>query len=131
VNSRHVCKGHLERWKGLDIAHKNGKLENMKATLDIPDDLYKRVKARSAMEGKPIRSVAIELFQIWIQTPSDTGVENESVSLSTEDYKKYPWLELARKFKNGSQSSDFREIKKSIAMGWAKEVALDREALDK
>jgi hypothetical protein len=37
VNSRHVCKGHLERWKGLDIAHKNGKLENMKATLDIPD----------------------------------------------------------------------------------------------
>ena len=71
----------------------------MKATLDIPDDLYKRVKARSAMEGKPIRSVAIELFQIWIQTPSDTGVENESVSLSTEDYKKYPWLELARKYK--------------------------------
>ena len=73
--------------------------KNMKATLDIPDDLYKRVKARSAMEGKPIRSVAIELFQIWIQTPSDTGVENESVSLSTEDYKKYPWLELARKYK--------------------------------
>ena len=102
----------------------------MKATLDIPDDLYKRVKARSAMEGKPIRSVAIELFQIWIQTPSDKGVENESVSLSMEDYKKYPWLELARKHKNGNLSSDFREIKKSIAMGWAKEVAVGGEAAD-
>jgi hypothetical protein len=102
----------------------------MKATLDIPDDLYKRVKARSAMEGKPIRSVAIELFQIWIQTPSDTGVENESVSLSAEDYKKYPWLELARRHKNGNQSSDFREIKKSIAMGWAKETGVGGEIAD-
>ena len=53
--------------------------------------------------------------------------ENESVSLSTEDYKKYPWLELARKYKNGNQSSDFREIKKSIAMGWAKETGVDGE----
>ncbi len=100
----------------------------MKATLDIPDDLYKRVKARSAMEGKPIRSVAIELFQIWIQTPSDTGVKNESAALSMEDYKKYPWLELARKYKNGNPSSDFREIKKSIAMGWATETSVGGEA---
>jgi len=118
----------MRKW--FDIGQQDGKQVNMKATLDIPDDLYKRVKARSAMEGKPIRSVAIELFQIWIQTPSDTGVENESVSLSREDYKKYPWLELARKHKNGNQSSDFKEIKKSIAMGWAKEVALAREASD-
>jgi asparagine synthetase B (glutamine-hydrolysing) len=102
----------------------------MKATLDIPDDLYKRVKARSAMEGKSIRSVAIELFQLWIQTPSDTGSQNESVSLSTEDYKKYPWLELARRYKNGNQSSDFKEIKKSIAKGWAKETGVDGEVVN-
>ena len=99
----------------------------MKATLDIPDDLYKRVKARSALEGKPIRSVAIELFQRWIQVPSDMVDKNGSLSLSAEDYKKYPWLELARKYKNGNQSSDFREIKKSIAMGWAKETGVDGE----
>ena len=103
----------------------------MKATLDIPDDLYKRVKARSALEGKPIRSVAIELFQTWIQTPSDTDIENESASLSLEDYKKYPWLELARKYKNASQSSDFAEIKKSIALGWANETSMNGEAKDK
>lgn len=102
----------------------------MKATLDIPDDLYKRVKARSALEGKPIRSVAIELFQRWIQTASDTGGEDESVALSTEDYKKYPWLELARKYKNGNPSSDFREIKKSIGMGWATETHVGGETAD-
>jgi hypothetical protein len=38
----------------------------MKATLDIPDDLYRRVKARSALEGRTLRSVAIELFQTWL-----------------------------------------------------------------
>jgi len=31
------------------------------------------------MEGKPIRSVAIELFQRWIQTASDTGELGVSV----------------------------------------------------
>ena len=35
----------------------------MKATLDLPDELYRRVKARSAMEGRPVRAVAMQLFQ--------------------------------------------------------------------
>ena len=38
----------------------------MKATIDIPDELYRRVKAKSALEGRPIRAVAIELFQSWL-----------------------------------------------------------------
>jgi hypothetical protein len=37
----------------------------MKATIDIPDELYRRVKAKSALEGRPIRAVAIELFEAW------------------------------------------------------------------
>lgn len=31
----------------------------MKATFDISDDLYRRVKARSAMEGRSVRAVAV------------------------------------------------------------------------
>jgi hypothetical protein len=38
----------------------------MKATIDIPDDLYRRVKARSAMLGRPVREVTIELFRRWL-----------------------------------------------------------------
>jgi len=80
------------------------------------------------MEGKPIRSVAIELFQRWIQAPSDIEDKNGLLSLSAEDYKKYAWLDLARKYINGNQSSELADIKKSIAMGWAKEVAVGRAA---
>jgi hypothetical protein len=37
----------------------------MKATIEIPDELYRRVKAKSALEGRSIRAVAIELFKKW------------------------------------------------------------------
>lgn len=38
----------------------------MKTTIDIPDDLYRRVKARSAMLGRTVREVSIELYQRWL-----------------------------------------------------------------
>ena len=43
----------------------------MKTTLDIPDDLYRRVKARSALLGRAVREVTIELYQRWLgETPT-------------------------------------------------------------
>jgi len=39
----------------------------MKATIDVPDDLYRRVKAKAALQGRAIREVAIELFQRWLE----------------------------------------------------------------
>lgn len=44
----------------------------MKATIDLPDDLYRRVKARSAEEGRRIREVAAELFRRWLDQEMDT-----------------------------------------------------------
>ncbi len=41
----------------------------MKATIDIPDDLYRKVKAKSALEGRPVRTVAVELFSRWVAEP--------------------------------------------------------------
>ena len=41
----------------------------MKATIDIPDELYRRVKARSALEGRRVRDVTIELYQRWLERP--------------------------------------------------------------
>lgn len=38
----------------------------MKATIDIPDDLYRKVKAKTAEQGRKVRDVTIELFQGWI-----------------------------------------------------------------
>ena len=38
----------------------------MKTTLDIPDELYRRVKARSALLGRAVREVTIELYRRWL-----------------------------------------------------------------
>ena len=40
---------------------------NMKATFQIPDELYREVKAQTAREGRTVRDVAINLFQQWLR----------------------------------------------------------------
>lgn len=59
----------------------------MKATIDVPDGLYRRVKARSALEGRSIRDVTVLLFERWLdESPgladalSDAGRRSAGVS---------------------------------------------------
>jgi hypothetical protein len=50
----------------------------VKATIDIPDDLYHKVRAKSALAGRPVREVAIELFRRWLEedaTPAEQTAE--------------------------------------------------------
>jgi len=41
----------------------------MKATIDIPDELSRRVKAKTALRGRAVRDATIELFQKWVDEP--------------------------------------------------------------
>ncbi len=107
----------------------------MKATLDIPDDLYRRVKARSALEGRPIRSVAVQLFQNWLEAPSPPPKEvpPEEGALTEADFERFPWLRITRKYIKPGMSHNLDEINEAIAKGWGEEVSeklrhLDEEA---
>jgi hypothetical protein len=60
----------------------------MKATIDIPDDLYRRVKAKSALEGRPIRAVTVELYRRWLE--EDTPALREASAQWLDE-----WLRLA------------------------------------
>ncbi len=40
----------------------------MKATFQIPDELYRELKAEAAREGRTMREVTIELFRQWLVT---------------------------------------------------------------
>jgi len=44
----------------------------MKATIDVPDELYRRVKAKTALQGRAVRDLTIELFQRWVNEPRQT-----------------------------------------------------------
>lgn len=38
----------------------------MKTTIDIPDALYRDVKAEAARRGKTVREVTTELYEAWL-----------------------------------------------------------------
>ncbi len=95
----------------------------MKATLDIPDDLYRRVKARSAMEGRPIRSVAVELFQSWLDGPQKLETQPPRAELTEAELEAAPWLAITRPYIKPGMSHDMDEIRQAVAQGWAAESA--------
>lgn len=59
----------------------------MKATIEIPDELYRKIKAKSALQGRPVRAVTIELFQRWLDEDAATATLTPSQALEE-------WLRL-------------------------------------
>jgi hypothetical protein len=49
----------------------------MKATIDIPDELYRRVKAQAALRGLTVREVTTDLYQRWLRERQDEGTRDE------------------------------------------------------
>jgi hypothetical protein len=92
----------------------------MKVTLEIPDELYRRVKARSAMEGRPVRSVSVELFESWLD-PRKAGALAPKVS-AHESPKGAPWLVITRRHLCKGMSHDLEAIHDAAAKGWAADI---------
>ncbi len=38
----------------------------MKVTINVPDELYRKVKAKTAAQGRRVRDVSIELYDRWV-----------------------------------------------------------------
>lgn len=38
----------------------------MKTTLEIPDAIYRRVKSKSSLDGRPVREVTQRLYELWL-----------------------------------------------------------------
>lgn len=111
----------------------------MKATLEIPDELYAMVKARAALEGRTLRSVAIELLSQWV---SGTGFspnveEGKPVYAADEAGRpKYDWVAIRQAIeastgKAGQQkvSSKPRDLRRGEMEGWARDDEEDMRAL--
>ncbi len=90
----------------------------MKATIDIPDDIYRRVKAKSAMEGRPVREVAIELFCDWL---SEGERESGRRQGDTGGFEKPGWFGALRHFADNAEGRhDMDSVRNSIALGRAR-----------
>lgn len=103
---------------GLTGIGEYSKQFSMKATLDIPDDLYRQVKARSAMEGRPLRAVAMELFQNWLHGARPTV---ETALKATAGEAAAPWLAITQPYAKSGMRHDMKSIRAAMAKGWAEE----------
>lgn len=61
----------------------------MKATIDIPDDLYRQVKAEAALRGVTVREVTTQLYRRWLNE-GESGETRESSPVWLRS-----WLEAA------------------------------------
>ncbi|MGH8551467.1 MAG: hypothetical protein ACRERU_23240 [Methylococcales bacterium] len=57
----------------------------MKATIDIPDDLYRQVKAKAALKGSKVKDVAISLFEKWVREAGEETPLVVNAPLSGDD----------------------------------------------
>ena len=77
----------------------------MKTTIDIPDGLYRRVKAKSALEGRAVREVTIELYREWLEISSMAESDQTPVE------KLNAWFALADEtMRNAPPGPTAREI---------------------
>lgn len=94
----------------------------MKATFDIPDELYRRAKARSALEGRPLRAVVMALFQDWlsdVEAPAPAPTKRKPGTR----FDDAPWVAIARRSLKTNVSHEMEEIRASIERGRQKESA--------
>lgn len=86
----------------------------MKATIDIPEDLYRKVKAKSALIGRPVREVTEDLYRRWLgDKPEPQAGESPEQWLNN-------WLTAAdAALKDASPGASAREV-----------LAADRDRLE-
>jgi len=86
----------------------------MKATIEIPDDLYRRVKAKSALEGQPVRAVVMHLFRGWLGE-GDALPDEKPVIMQGGPAP--AWFGAARKYAQRVNRHDLTSIRRNIARG--------------
>ena len=81
--------------------------------MDIPDGLYRRVKAKSALEGLTVREVAVAFFTTWVGDAPSQPVTKQTTGAPVTP----PWFGSARRYAIPVTRHDMDAIRRSIAAG--------------
>jgi hypothetical protein len=83
-------------------------LEKMKATIEITDVLYRRVKAKSAIEGRTVREVGMQLFLAWL---GETDEQPADKPVIAQDRTAPVWFGAARKYAQHVKRHDLTSVR--------------------
>ena len=69
----------------------------MKTSIDLPDDLYRALKAKSALEGLAVREVATALFSAWVEGRAPGIAEGSPPSSAATEAWLDEWQALGKR----------------------------------
>jgi hypothetical protein len=98
----------------------------MKATIEVPDELYRRVQAKSTREGKALREVTVELYQRYVgqDMEPESPSRNATAAGNLDQERAIPsWFGVLGKTARSVTRHDTDSIRESIARG----IARDRD----
>jgi len=98
----------------------------MKETIDVPDELYRLVKAKSDREGKAVDEVTVELYQRYVGQDEEPEPEPHRAAAAQGQRKgrKIPsWFGTLGNKARTVTRHDMESIRESIARG----IARDRD----
>ncbi len=84
----------------------------MKATFELPEQLYREVKARTAREGRTVREVVVTLFQQWLDEGPSPGASTPRV-----DWKNHR-APLADLVPGEAADHSMESVRQSISKNW-------------
>ena len=94
----------------------------MKATMQIPDEMYREVKAKSALEGRSVSSVTVMLYTSWLRglvPEPDSSPRLAAVRPIDGKRANLSCFGVGRRFvrKNAEGPHDMASMRESIAAG--------------
>jgi hypothetical protein len=98
----------------------------MKATIDVPDELYRSVKAKSAREGRALREITVELYQRYIgevEAPESTSRRAEAAGDRPAGRVIPSWFGALGRTARDVKQHDMDTIRESLGRG----IARDRD----
>lgn len=98
----------------------------MKEMIDVPDELYRLVKAKSDREGKAVGEVTVELYQRYIgqEEEPEPGPHQAPMAQSPREGRTIPpWFGAVGGSARAVKRHDMGSIRESIARG----IARDRD----
>lgn len=95
----------------------------MKATIEVPDELYRRVKAKSALEGRAVREVTEDLFRSYVDERPRTEEQEvgQKAPRLVDGEPAPPWFGTLRQYAERAKRHDMDAIRESIARGIVRE----------
>jgi hypothetical protein len=98
----------------------------MKATIDVPDELYRLVKAKSDREGKAVGELTVELYQHYVGQDEEPEPEPRQAPAAhgLREGRTVPsWFGAVGNTARAVTRHDMGSIRESIARG----IARDRD----